>query len=221
VSVGLFSPRRLDSPPLRHRLGLFLLLLALAVWAVSPSALAQVASDAAGQAADSQAPSASETAHSGGWGPTVAKVANFLVLIGALAYLLKGSVIAHLAARQATIGRALVEAQSLREHAEDQLASIRARLRELPVELRTLQARGLEELARERERLEQATVIERDKLVARTRKEIDLQFRVARRDLIEHAADLAMGLARNKIEQQVTLDDHLRLIDRYATEVRS
>jgi F0F1-type ATP synthase membrane subunit b/b' len=62
---------------------------------------------------------------------------------------------------------------------------------------------------------------EREKLLESTRREIELQSRVARRDLVEHAADLAMDLARTKIAAEITPDDQGRLVDRYAAEVRS
>lgn len=160
-------------------------------------------------------------AHSEGWMPTVAKVFNFALLIGGLVYFLRSPVVAHLAARDATIRRELIEARTLRTSAEVQLAAVRARLAELPGELAALEARGRDELAHERIRLQQATADEKEKLVERTRRDIDLQFRVARRDLLEHTADLAMRLARTRIEQQITPDDQIRLIDRYAGEVRS
>ena len=66
-----------------------------------------------------------------------------------------------------------------------------------------------------------ATAAEREKLLDRTRREIDLQFRVARRELVEHTADLAMALARTRITETSTPDDQARLIERYAAEVRS
>ena len=73
----------------------------------------------------------------------------------------------------------------------------------------------------ERVRLTDATARERQNVLDRTRREIDLQFRVAHRALVEHTADLSMRLARTRIERDITPDDQRRLIDRYATEVRA
>ncbi len=208
-------------PTIRRQFAFLLLVLSLSSGALDQRLDAQVAAEQTTRAETDSESGTADEAHSEGWMPTVAKVFNFVLLIGALTYFLKSPVSAHLAARHASIRRALVEAQSLRDTADGQLSSIRARLSELPGELRALEARGREELSRERERMRTATAAERDKLVLRTRKEIDLQFRVARRELIEHAADLAMALARTRIEQQITPADHARLIDRYANEVRS
>jgi F0F1-type ATP synthase membrane subunit b/b' len=90
----------------------------------------------------------------------------------------------------------------------------------LPAELRALETRGQQELAHERERLKTATALEKEKLLDRTRRDIDLQFRIAHRQLVEHTADLAMSLARTRLERSITADDQTRLVDRYATEVR-
>ena len=54
-----------------------------------------------------------------------------------------------------------------------------------------------------------------------TRREIDLQSRLARRALVEHGVELSMTLAKARIEKNITADDQARLVDRYASGVRS
>ena len=44
---------------------------------------------------------------------------------------------------------------------------------------------------------------------------------MARRELVEHAASLAVGVAQTKIKAQITDADQARLVDRYLTEVKS
>lgn len=159
--------------------------------------------------------------HDAGWTPTIAKVVNFVALVGVLAYFLRNPLSQYLVDRHSTIRKDLADAQAVRASADAQLATVRARLAELPAELRALDARGREELAHERERMKAATAAEREKLLERTHREIDLQFRTARRALVEHTADLAMSLAKTRITHAITPDDQARLIERYATEVRS
>lgn len=154
------------------------------------------------------------------WAPTVAKGVNFALLAGFLVYVLKSTVATHLQTRSDTIRKDLVDAASLRATAETQLAAVRARLAFLPAELDALRERGQLELASERTRLADTTAREKQRVLDHTRRDIDLQFRVARRQLVEHSADLAMRRARQKIERDITADDQSRLIDRYATEVR-
>jgi F0F1-type ATP synthase membrane subunit b/b' len=52
------------------------------------------------------------------------------------------------------------------------------------------------------------------------RREIDLQLRAARRDLVTHAADLALQVARERIRTQITSDDQARLVDDYLAQVK-
>lgn len=211
--------------PMKSVSSLAILLLVAFVWLVPPAVSAQGEAPqpqggAVGGSAEPTEAHAAES-HDESWMPTVAKVFNFLALVGLLIYFLRSPITAHLAARHATIRRELVDAQTLRQSADQQLAAVRARLAELPGELEVLQTRGMDELAHERTRLQATTAAERAKLLERTRRDIDLRFRVARRDLVEHTADLAVRIARSRIAQEMTADDHTRLVDRYAEEVRS
>jgi len=155
-----------------------------------------------------------------GWMPTIAKFVNFAVLVGILVYFLRAPIAAHLKSRGESIRKDLVDSAALRASAERQLGDVRARLVALPAELQELTRRGQQELAEERVRMKDATARAREHLLERTRRDIDLRFRLARRELLEHTADLAVKLARQRIEHTMTSDDQSRLIDRYAAEVR-
>ena len=52
------------------------------------------------------------------------------------------------------------------------------------------------------------------------RRDIDVQLRLAKRELTEHAADLALQLATERIASETTPDDHARLVDRYLDQVK-
>jgi len=99
------------------------------------------------------------------------------------------------------------------------LAEIDARLKQLPAEIEHLEARGAEDLAAERARIEAAAEAERRRLLEHTRREIDMRVQVARRELVEHAATLAVQVASSRIEQTITADDQARLVDRYAAQL--
>ena len=51
-------------------------------------------------------------------------------------------------------------------------------------------------------------------------RDVDVRVRVARKALAEHAADLAVGLAADRVRQTITDADQARLIDRYTTQVK-
>jgi len=210
--------------PHRYRRVLLPGLLLLVMTLLAP-VLARAAQEQDGRApqerAETHESGTGEAEAEGGWASTVAKGINFAALAGLLAYFLKSPIAGHLRTRSETIRRDLVEAAALRAAAEDQLTSVRARLAELPAEIESLQRRGEEELAAERIRMAEATTRQKQQVLDRTRREIDLQFRIAHRRLLEHTADLAMRLARVRIERDITPADQTRLIDRYASEIRA
>jgi F0F1-type ATP synthase membrane subunit b/b' len=47
-----------------------------------------------------------------------------------------------------------------------------------------------------------------------------MQLRLARRELTEHAAQLAVDIAGQRIRRSITPDDQLRLVDRYTAQLR-
>jgi F-type H+-transporting ATPase subunit b len=152
---------------------------------------------------------------------TVGKLFNFAVLAALLVYFLREPIRAYLADRGQQIRNDLVTAAAMKEDAARQIASVDARLKGLPTELDALRARGQQEIAAEQARIEQAAAAERDRLVEQTRRAIDLHVRVARRDLVTHAADLAVQVARQRIAARITDEDQRRLVDRYLERVEA
>jgi F-type H+-transporting ATPase subunit b len=159
-------------------------------------------------------------AHEQSWLQTAAKVANFAILAGGLAYFLKAPIAAYLASREAQIRQDLVTAAEMRAAATAQLAEIEKKLQSLPAELDALRTQGAADVVAERARIAQAAAAERDRLIAQTHREIEMRLRVARRQLTEHAAQLAVSVAEKRIRRSITPDDQLRLVDRYTTQLR-
>jgi F-type H+-transporting ATPase subunit b len=176
------------------------------VFAQEPSAAAQEA----GQGHESEG---------GGWLPVVAKAFNFAVLAGVLVYFLKSPLVSYMDGRIRKVREDLVSAAETRETASRQLAEIDAKLKALPGEIEQLKVRGAEDLAAERARIEAAAEAERQRLLEQTRREIEMRLQVARRELVEHAADLAVRVASTRIQQTITPDDQARLVDRYAAQI--
>jgi F-type H+-transporting ATPase subunit b len=147
-------------------------------------------------------------------------VANFIVFVGILYYFFNQPLKDYLAGRSATIRKDLVDAAELRSNATAQLASIEQKLQALPGEVSALRARGASEIAAEEQRIAAAAAADRDRLLEQTRREIDLQVRLAKREILEHAADLSVQLATDRIKTEVTSTDHDRLVDRYLSQVK-
>jgi F-type H+-transporting ATPase subunit b len=202
-------------------------LFAVAVGAMFPLVATPAASGTTAVQAEprpQESPAAKEAeqggeAHKGGWLAVIAKTVNFAILAGVLVYFLKTPLLGYLDSRITKVREDLVTAAQTREAATRQLAEIEARLGALPAELETLKARGAEEIAAERARIERAAEAERQRLLEHTRREIEMRLRVARRDLVAHAADLAVQIASTRIRRSITPDDQARLIDRYAAQL--
>ena len=158
--------------------------------------------------------------HDEGIMPTVAKLFNFAILVGVLVYFLKSPIAAHLAARITQIRQDLVAAADLKTSASAQLADIQQRMAALPGEVDALRRQGAEDVTSERERISRVAEHERTRLLEQTRREIDMRLRVAKRELTEHAAQLAVQVAEQRIKRAITPDDQIRLVDRYASQLK-
>jgi F-type H+-transporting ATPase subunit b len=156
-------------------------------------------------------------------GPTlvqlIAKVFNFAVLVGLLTYYLRSPIAQYLSSRSTEIRQGLTTAAETRAAATAQLAEIQRMLATLPAELEALKAQGAEDVKAEKVRIAAAARVERERLLEQTRREIEMRLRIARRSLIDLAADLAVGVARERITRSMTAEDQLRLVDRYTQQL--
>jgi len=210
--------------------------LASALFAVFLLSYAAAASTAAQEHAPAQPPAAGEHAQPEGEHAAEAEdhdesiggmirgmawpVANFVIFVGLLYYFFNKPFSEYLASRHATIRKDLVEAAALKSTATAQLTQIEQKLQAIPGEIAALRTRGAEEIKAEEQRIAAAAAAERERLLAQTRREIDLQVRLAKKEILEHAADLAVQLATDRIKKEVTPDDQARLVDRYLDQVK-
>jgi F-type H+-transporting ATPase subunit b len=158
-------------------------------------------------------------AHGSSLWSTVAKLINFAILAGTLVYFLRSPLVDYMRDRAASIRQDLVTARQMKTEAQAQLEEIDRRMRALPGELDELKARGIRDIAAEEARIRQGAEAERSRLVEQTRRDLDLQLRAAKRELVAHAAHLAVALASDRIQKTLTTDDHVRLADRFIRDV--
>ena len=150
----------------------------------------------------------------------IAKGINFAILIGALVYFLRTPLATYLSSRSGQIRQDLVNAEQMKTAAAAQLADIQQKMSTLPGELEALRRQGAEDVKSERARIAGAAEHERTRLLDQTRREIDMRLRVAKRELTEHAAHLAVQVAEQRIKRAITPDDQIRLVDRYASQLK-
>ena len=186
---------------------------------VRPVAIAAITIGFAATAVLAAAPE--EEAHAaGGFSALLWPIINFAILCGTLYYFLNQPLSSYLKERSTAIRRDLVEAAELKASAASQLATIDQKLKALPGELDALRKRGAEETAAEAQRITAAAQAERDRLLDQARREIELQTRLAKREILEHAADLSVQLATERLKREVTPADQERLVDRYLEQIR-
>ena len=77
------------------------------------------------------------------------------------------------------------------------------------------------DLAAEQARIEQDAQAERQRLLEQTRREIEMRLRIAKRELLELAAELAVNVASQRIRASITADDQVRLVDRYTSQLQA
>lgn len=149
-----------------------------------------------------------------------ARLLNFAILVGILVYFLRSPFVNYLASRSSQIRQDLVTASEMRAAATAQLAEIDKKMQALPAELEALRKQGAEDVRSESVRIAQTAAAERARLLEQTRREIDTRLRVARRELTAHAAHLAVQVAETRIRRSITPDDQIRLVDRYASQLK-
>jgi len=181
---------------------------------------AEPAADPAAPHGDSAAEShEGGEAHGSPWG-LIGKIVNFAILVGALVYFLRAPIAKYLGDRGVQIRSDLTTAARMTEEARAQVAALDARLQQLPSEIAALRARGQDEIGAEEARIRAEAHADRERILEDTRREIDVQLRLAHRELVTHAADLAVQVARGRIAERITNEDQLRLVDRYLQQVK-
>ena len=160
-----------------------------------------------------------EAAHEESIWPFVGKIFNFAVLAGVLVYYLRTPTTNYLASRKIQVRADLDTAEQMKTTAAAQIAELDAKLKALPAEIDALKARGRAEIEGEEQRIRELAAAEKTRLLDQATREIEQQLRLAHRDLVEHAATLAVSAAETRIKQQITDADQARLVDRYLTQV--
>ncbi len=141
------------------------------------------------------------------------KTLNFLLLFGGLAFVLAKPVRAFLEARTADVRSAMAEAASSRQEAERKLESISERLAGLNEEIRRIQESGQVEGLKDKDTILGLAAREAERIRALARSEIEARAQASRRELRGYAAELAVSLARSRIERRLTPELQSRLID--------
>ena len=132
------------------------------------------------------------------------KWANFLILAGALGYLIGKHAGPFFAARSGSIRKDMVESEQQRQKAEAQAAAVDRRLANLEKEIAALRGEAQAEAQAENQRMGRHTAAEIAKIQAHAERDIASAGQAARTELKRYSAQLAVELAERKIRARMT-----------------
>jgi F0F1-type ATP synthase membrane subunit b/b' len=151
--------------------------------------------------------------------PTIAKLVNLLLFIGAMFYFLRRPVKEAFRARQEGIRDELMRAEEEKAAALAQLEEVEGRLARLDAEVEAIRAQAQKEAAEERVRVERATEEEMRKIREQARREIESAAKVARAELRMFAAEQSVRLAEEMIRRDIRPEDDAHLAREYVAEL--
>ena len=147
--------------------------------------------------------------------------ANFLILAGGLGYLIGKNAGPFFAARSQKIREEMTEAEATRKQAEQRAADVDRRLAGLQAEIEALRTESQKEAASEQERMRQQTIAEIAKIRVHAQQEIVAAGKTARAELKRHSAELAIGLARQKLQARITPETQDALVRGFVRDLDS
>ncbi len=145
--------------------------------------------------------------------------ANFLVLFGALLYLMRRPAADFFAARGKAITEGLESGRRASEEASQKVREINRRLASLESEIAAMRAAAAGEGQAEADRLRQAVRAEVQKIFAGSEQEVRALTKAARNELKGYAAGLAVELAEQRIRGRMTPEKQAELLRGYSAEI--
>jgi F-type H+-transporting ATPase subunit b len=138
--------------------------------------------------------------------------ANFLLLAGGLGYVIKKNAGPYFAQRSLEIRKGMVEAEAARAESDAKVAEVDRRLANLQAEIEALRGNARQEAEADAERVRREAAAEMDKVQQHLTEEIASAGKSARLDLRRYSAELALGLAEQKIAARLTPETQDRLV---------
>ena len=147
------------------------------------------------------------------------KWANFVILAAGLGYLLGKSLPPLFRKQSDEIHAALAEAAKLKHEAGVYASGVEARLAQLEREIASLRESAHAEMAAEGERIRRETEHHLERIREQSAQEIALMMRGAKAELQKHAAELAIGLAGDRIRSRMTPATQENLVNGFLNDL--
>jgi F-type H+-transporting ATPase subunit b len=147
------------------------------------------------------------------------KLANMLLFIGVLVWLLGGPAKKFFGDRNGQIRGAAEEAKARRAKADQLASDIQARLTQIEADVRAIHERAEAEGERQRRELKEAADAEAQRILTNARAEVDNRLKHARHELTEYAGELAAQRAEQIVRERITDADQKRIFSESVREV--
>ena len=154
-----------------------------------------------------------------GWIETTGRWFNLLILGGVLFYFLREPLLNFFSGRRKSIREEITEARRAKQEAEEKLAAMEARIRNLDAELEAIQTQAQADAEKERRRIIEAAEKEAAKILETARREIGGLTSAARQDLKACAGRLSIELAEKQIRKDLDPASEKRIVDRFFIEI--
>ncbi len=145
----------------------------------------------------------------------VSRLANFVVLFGGLAFLLRKPMGEFFATRRGDISSGLQRAQDAQADAQNRMDEIEQRLAHLSADVSALRSEAEREALTEREKILAEAKRDVERIVEQSKQEIDRIARTVEREIKENIADLVIDRAGNTLRSEITQDDQKRIVVRF------
>ena len=150
---------------------------------------------------------------------TAWKWANFAILAAGIGFLLIKQAGPYFKSRSAEIRKGIEDAGKIRADAEQRATAMDARLANLGAEVEGLRKSAREEAAQEGDRIRQETGRELAKIQANADREIASALKSAQMGLKSYAAELAIKLAEQRVQERMDPADQDTLVRNFVTEL--
>lgn len=148
------------------------------------------------------------------------KWVNFLILAGGLGYMIGKNAGPFFAGRSASIRKDLEDSLRQSKEAEARAAEVDRRLATLESQISTLRAESDQELKVGAERISRQTADDLAKIQAHATQEMVSAGKQARSELKRYSAELAMGLAEQKVRARMTPGTQDGLVDSFVRDLK-
>jgi F-type H+-transporting ATPase subunit b len=147
------------------------------------------------------------------------KWANFAILAVGLGYLMGKHLPGLFASRTEEIQRGITEAQQMRLDAEQRSAEMDARLNSLAADIEKFRTQSAAEMQQEGDRISRETAAQMKKIEEQAAIEIETVGKTTRRQLKEYAAELALGLAEERLRSRMDMGTQSALVDNFVRDL--